>query len=643
MFLPMNVLQNKRLNEVYVKQLLALNDYSGKNGLILSAEDAKHVIQARANVLTNYGRIELGFNVTEEIISLFQTSGFVNSDNYVNIITGMQEIFYYFKNETNEKVGDKELLNKIKYYFEIECGGSIQLLNSKMESYAKKMRIEQLKLEMEDQGKDIFERKNEKIQKIHLKKNKNMEIVATSQINKKKLSKYNYTVSLMEQALNVGLLTVEEIGTVQVQLFECLSDVIIQKTNGESTSLPVDETKDLMASLVYTLDVCLEQFENPDDAVKLLKNEPIEQLLRQGTEIISNQYDEIKEMYLYIVKNKLDVPLECYHSTIDVAVPTFLKSYSIVFAAQVTATTIDYPLAIDDWDVSGAKYMYTYMKRIILETHFCKIFGDEKVEKLLTYFGKAIHMDYKLELLNIFELVFNNALFMLLAGKMPLNLIFSEEERVDFSKVMMAWSQKEIANIIEKGAEKLIAELGIVDEDTLIYIYRYLPNLVNYAKNAIQNNSLNSIIIAEIKEVEVVKNVIFQSGKAMDSKAFVQLTDAISNIYDADEKAEYIITHIQSLYDFMDILNSDYLYGDEFNVMFSKFSEFELAILAKIVYYEEIRDSSINLKRIIAAMDYFDYEWKEYFAEFLRKLNPDSFSKVEMLIGEVDYEQLKFD
>lgn len=97
----------------------------------------------------------------------------------------MQEIFYYFKNETNEKVGNKELLNKIKYYFEIECEGSIQLLNCKMETYAKKIRIKQIKLEMQDEGKDIYERKKDKIQKINLKENNNMEIVATSQINKK--------------------------------------------------------------------------------------------------------------------------------------------------------------------------------------------------------------------------------------------------------------------------------------------------------------------------------------------------------------------------------------------------------------------------------------------------------------------------
>ncbi|HAU86135.1 MAG TPA: hypothetical protein DCW90_11765 [Lachnospiraceae bacterium] len=159
MLLPMNGLQSAQLNETYVNQLLALNEETSERGLVLTAEDAKHVLQARSHTLNSYGRIELGINVTEEIIQLFQKSDFVNSNNYVTILTEIQEIFYYFKNETNEKVGDKELLDKIKYYFEIECGGSIQLLKSKMEEYSRKVRMEQMKQEMEDEGRDIFERK----------------------------------------------------------------------------------------------------------------------------------------------------------------------------------------------------------------------------------------------------------------------------------------------------------------------------------------------------------------------------------------------------------------------------------------------------------------------------------------------------
>lgn len=155
----MNGLQNEQLNKAYVNQLLVLNEESSKKGLVLTQEDAKHILQARSQTLNSYGRIELGLNVTEEIIQLFQQSDFVNPDNYVTVLTEIQEIFYYFKNETNEKVGDKDLLNKIKYYYEIECGGAIQLLKSKMEEYARKVRVEHMKQDMENEGRDIFERK----------------------------------------------------------------------------------------------------------------------------------------------------------------------------------------------------------------------------------------------------------------------------------------------------------------------------------------------------------------------------------------------------------------------------------------------------------------------------------------------------
>lgn len=478
---------------------------------------------------------------------------------------------------------------------------------------------------------------------ISLKEKVSNEVKVLSKINRKKLSKYHYTNSLMEEAFNEGMLSTAEVGNIQAKLLECLSDVIMQKTKGESTSLPVDETTALMASLVYTLDIYLEQFDNPDDAVKLLKEEAIDQLIHKGTQMISDQYDEIKEMYLYLVKNKLEVPLDCYHSTIDVAVPTFLKSYNIVFAAQVTATTIDYPLAKDDWDVCGVKYMYTYMKRIILETHFCKMFGDQKVINLLECFGKAIKMDYKLELLNIFELVLNNALFLQLAGKDPLNLIFEEEDRKVFVKSMKQWNQKEISLYLKEGADKLIQTLKITDEETVTYIYDYLPTLIKRTKNVLQNNSVDSIILANAKEEQKQKSSIFQSAESMSSRKFQKLTDKISDIYDAEEKAEYIITHIQSIHDLVDIFNSDYLYGDEYDALYSKFGDFELALLSKIVYYEEMRDNKDSLRKLIKSMDWFDYEWKEFFTSFMLKLSEERIKNVEKLVEAIDYTQLHFD
>lgn len=53
------------------------------------------------------------------------------------------------------------------------------------------------------------------------------------------------------------------------------------------------------------------------------------------------------------LKIKLDVPVDAYQMTIDESLPVFMKHYDIIFEAQNTMASIDYPLAIDDIQLQG--------------------------------------------------------------------------------------------------------------------------------------------------------------------------------------------------------------------------------------------------------------------------------------------------
>ncbi|AJY77309.1 hypothetical protein VN24_25555 [Paenibacillus beijingensis] len=48
------------------------------------------------------------------------------------------------------------------------------------------------------------------------------------------------------------------------------------------------------------------------------------------------------------------------------------------------------------------------------------------------------------------------------------------------------------------------------------------------------------------------------------------------------------------MHDYLDMLESDCLYGDEYDALFHAFGDMELAILAKIVFYEELRSESLD-------------------------------------------------
>lgn len=130
------------LGEEYINELLQINEETKENGLVLTLEDVKQIINARNKVLKNYGRIELSFDVIKKLIKAFSSSAFINDKNYVDALNDIQETFYYLKNETEDKIGDDKLIETMKDLFENSCEGSVELLNSCLEEYSRNFRKE---------------------------------------------------------------------------------------------------------------------------------------------------------------------------------------------------------------------------------------------------------------------------------------------------------------------------------------------------------------------------------------------------------------------------------------------------------------------------------------------------------------------
>lgn len=115
----------------YNNQLLETNKKAKKHGLKLTEKDVSEIIKDRERVLKNQGRVELDIKVTVKIIKFLCSSPYVNQDNYSDTIMGLQEIFYYLKSETNDKIADDILLNKIFKLYENPCAGSLELLRGR--------------------------------------------------------------------------------------------------------------------------------------------------------------------------------------------------------------------------------------------------------------------------------------------------------------------------------------------------------------------------------------------------------------------------------------------------------------------------------------------------------------------------------
>jgi hypothetical protein len=144
------------MQEQYLTELLELNEKTRGYGLVLTPKDAQLIMAARSQVLYSYGRVELSIEVTKELIEVFSTSSFIQQEGYVDTLNDLHEIFYYLKNETEDKISDMKLLHRMKEVFEEDCEGSLDLLRSRLEEYAEAFRRQLLQEETQDQGDDSY-------------------------------------------------------------------------------------------------------------------------------------------------------------------------------------------------------------------------------------------------------------------------------------------------------------------------------------------------------------------------------------------------------------------------------------------------------------------------------------------------------
>lgn len=128
-------------SETSLQQIVSCNEYTKKFGIVISKEDALQLMEERKEVLQENGRIEFGESILPKLIYAFCDSPYLYQDNYMNMISRLQEIFYLYKNESLDEVSDDELIELMKEHFDGDCQGSLDFLEETcLESFARSVR-----------------------------------------------------------------------------------------------------------------------------------------------------------------------------------------------------------------------------------------------------------------------------------------------------------------------------------------------------------------------------------------------------------------------------------------------------------------------------------------------------------------------
>lgn len=467
-------------------------------------------------------------------------------------------------------------------------------------------------------------------------------LAVKGRLDAKNLRQNQYTISLLNEAYRVGMMNAEEVNNIQLGIMLVLKELIQRYTKGDSTSVSSFTAESILNSIIYCIDAHTLSCKTPEEALQSLLTSQVRELHRLGVKRVGIWLEEAGELYAKVKKNKLNVGLESYDHTINEDLPVFFNNYGIIFDSHNVAGSIDYQLAFDDMSIRGVLYIKNYLEHLLMETLFLKNFNSRDIENLLCDFGKAMGMDYKIELINIFELVFNNAVFALIAGGIERNLRISKFQFENLENKIKALKDTEIGECIDQAVETLVGSLDINDASMLDYINRYKEVLTGRVVINARNDSLGSIIIKEKEESRAAYKVLFENGKHMGSNEFNVFVKKLMNIKRTEDKIGRIMFGIGSLHDFIDILSSDCLFGDEYEALFNGLGNMELALLAKVVFYEEQRSGLSGFRQVVSNKKHMEAEWQIHYVEFLKKSGEDRLDAIEGLLCDIDYEETSF-
>lgn len=97
-------------------------------GLALTEGDIAELVELRAQALKSTCRVEFGGGILPKLIRAFCKSPYVDPYNYASTLGDLQEAFYYFKSESEDRFSDDELIEFMEKVFNGSAHGSTEVL-----------------------------------------------------------------------------------------------------------------------------------------------------------------------------------------------------------------------------------------------------------------------------------------------------------------------------------------------------------------------------------------------------------------------------------------------------------------------------------------------------------------------------------
>ena len=445
----------------------------------------------------------------------------------------------------------------------------------------------------------------------------------------------DYTINVLKWGYLNKKFSENFILSVQQDIGNLLKEKIKKYCKGSSTSVTVEVGEQLLEAIYYTIDANFMNDFNMEKAIDLFKKNSIKDLYEEGEEKLKDLFDETRDLYGRVCEDKYDTELIAYNDTLIEEFGKAFDVYDMEFNPQDIDISVDYPLIFGDLDQRGIYYVKNYLETIEVENIFCNCFDNEDVETLLDINAKRYKLNYRDLLTNVFEIAINNTILSIIVDD-DFEDFYIYSEEINYLKNNL--NQENVEQKVDEAVQKMVSSLNIENDDLLQYINLYRYRFTDQLKSALNQNSLESmaVICDEYLDVDSSKNKFTINPNTLSDEEFREILEEIQEESDINKKIEIIKTKINSFEDFNDILKADCFCGEEYNLLLDSLDEVELALLVRVMFYEEIEMGKFNLLKELFKDSEYDYAWQQSYVEYMKNQTIDRINKIQDEVVDIE-------
>ncbi|HAU5046721.1 TPA: hypothetical protein JD061_18190, partial [Clostridioides difficile] len=195
---------------------------------------------------------------------------------------------------------------------------------------------------------------------------------------------------------------------------------------------------------------------------------------------------------------------------------------------------------------------------------------------------------------------------------------------------------EKITLILMEAIEVLVKRLRIEDEVVIRYIKKYEKRFIESVLSSIKSNTFKSMVTVSKNKNEQLESYIVDDESKLDDESFRKIFNEILDSTSIIEKIRIIKENINAKKDFIDILESECLFGEEYLMLFASLSELELAILGSVVFYEDIRMREINILEFLLNKKTETTLWKIEYLKFMKRQSEDKIRSIEEHMNKIN-------